>query len=67
MPITVFKLQVVYSICENSEKKFQKVVLEVETYLIVVNIIQLKYDEQRRHYILTTGSAEQYYEGLIFF
>lgn len=47
MPITVFKLQVVHSICENSEEEFQKVVLEVETYFIIVNIIQPKHHEQR--------------------
>jgi len=47
MPITVFKLQVVHSICENNEEEFQKVVLEVETYFIIVNIIQPKHHEQR--------------------
>jgi len=45
MSITVFKLQVVHYICENSEEDFQTFVLEVETYFI--NIIQLKRHEQR--------------------
>jgi len=68
------KLQVVHSICENSEDKFQKVVLEVEIYFNhskIYNTLKTSWAAYlsilRYNISADTAPAEQYCEWPIFF